>query len=198
MMTIPKLSVAHDVYLLRHGETEWNKDHRVQGRMNSDLTELGRQQAARQAGILRDLRGSIGMHRLWASPLGRAQETAGLAFGGDPFGTDPRLAEVHCGQWEGLTPTDRMARDPDLAAACETEFQMYVSAPDGERLPDIVARASSFLNDLEAPAILVSHKITLVVLRALLTGDGSSLDVQNAPAQGSVLKISNATVTVLT
>jgi len=191
MGELVKLSMAHDIYLLRHGETEWNREFRFQGQMDSGLTLLGQTQAKRQAQTLRGLRASLGRHTLWASPLGRAQQTARLAFEGAPFQTDPRLAEIHCGRWEGLTQAERTAQDPDLTARLETEFEMYTNTPEGERIPELASRLTAFLNTLEAPAIIVSHKISLVVIRALLTGEGDALQVRFAPAQGSVLQISN-------
>lgn len=191
MAELVKFSMTHDIYLLRHGETEWNKEFRFQGQKDSALTLLGQTQAKRQALMLRRLRASLGHHTLWASPLGRAQETARLAFEGAQFQTDPRLAEIHCGRWEGLTQAERTARDPDLTARLETDFEMYTNTPDGERIPELTSRLTAFLNTLDAPAIIVSHKISLVVIRALLTGEDDALQVRFAPAQGSVLQVSN-------
>lgn len=189
---LPKVTVAHDLYLLRHGQTQWNNDLRIQGQLDSPLTLLGQSQAKRQAHTLFRLRPLLGHHTLWASPLGRAQETAKLAFDGAPYTTDARLAEIHCGRWEGSTHNERLDHDPDTADKFETEFEMYANTPDGERLPELAARIVSFLNALDAPSIIVSHKITLVVMRALLTGEDTHLHVREAPIQGSVLQISNA------
>ena len=190
MVAVLKIAMAHDVYFLRHGETEWNKEARIQGQKDSALTALGETQAKRQGHTLRRLRSAIGAHTLWASPLGRAQQTADLAFDDAHFQTDRRLAEIYCGHWEGLTEGQRIARDPDIAMQCANEFDMYTNTPGGERLPELVERLTAFLNSLNGPAIIVSHKISLVVMRALLTGDG--LNTRFAPVQGSVLQISNA------
>ena len=129
MTGLAKLAMPHDVFLLRHGQTEWNKEHRVQGQKNSDLTELGRTQARQQAEILRGTRPTLGVHTLWASPLGRAQETARLAFDDAPFLTDARLSEINCGAWEGTTHEDRLARDPCVVVGLQSEYDMYTSGP---------------------------------------------------------------------
>ncbi|MCI2395167.1 histidine phosphatase family protein [Aliiroseovarius sediminis] len=190
MTQLPELNMAHDVFLLRHGETEWNKVHRVQGHKNSNLTELGRAQARQQAKILSTIRPTLGAHTLWASPLGRAQETARLAFDGTAFSTDARLSEINCGAWEGTTHEDRVARDPDVVAGLQSEYDMYTSGPGGERTKELAARLSAFLSELNGPAIIVSHKVAIVVMRALLTGDDDGLHCNLVPAQGSVLQIS--------
>lgn len=195
MAPLPKLIVPHEVFLLRHGETEWNKSHRVQGQKDSDLTKLGQAQALQQAEILRDIRPRLGAHTLWASPLGRAQETARLAFGGTPYSTDARLSEINCGTWEGTTHDDRLAKDPDIVYGLQSEYDMYTSGPGGEGTKELAARLSSFLTELDAPAIIVSHKVAIVVMRALLTGDSDGLHCRLVPAQGSVLQISNCVAT---
>ncbi len=67
----------HDLYILRHGETTWNREGRMQGHLNAPLTDLGQAQAAAQGAVLaqRDLRGFA----FYSSPLARAVHTAGLA-----------------------------------------------------------------------------------------------------------------------
>lgn len=195
MTGLAKLAMPHDVFLLRHGQTEWNKEHRVQGQKNSDLTELGRTQARQQAEILRGTRPTLGVHTLWASPLGRAQETARLAFYDAPFLTDARLSEINCGAWEGTTHEDRLARDPCVVVGLQSEYDMYTSGPGGEGTKELAARLLSFLSELDGPAVIVSHKVAIVVMRALLTGDPDGLDCRLVPAQGSVLQISNGVAT---
>lgn len=195
MTTLPNLTVAHDIFLLRHGETEWNKDHRVQGQKNSDLTELGRSQARQQAEILRGIRPGLGDHTLWASPLSRAQETARLAFDGAEFQTDARLSEINCGAWEGTTHEDRLARDPDIVARLQSEYDMYTSGPGGEGTEELAIRLAAFLSELAGPAIIVSHKVAIVVMRALLTDDPNGLDCRLVPEQGTVLQISDGVAT---
>ena len=188
MADLPKLTLPYDIFLLRHGETEWNNGHRIQGRKNSNLTERGRAQAMQQERILQQIRRGLGPHELWASPLGRAQETARLAFAGEPFSTDTRLSEISCGEWEGTTHEERLARHPGIIAGLQTEFDVYTSGPGGENAQQIAARLTAFLSELTAPAIIVSHKVAITVLRALLTPDG--LDCCLAPEQGTVLQIS--------
>jgi probable phosphoglycerate mutase len=87
--------------LLRHGVTEWNQERRFQGHADVPLTPLGRRQAAAAAAYLAPLEPSV----LWCSDLGRALETArplAEATGLVPV-VDPRLREIHVGDFQGLT-----------------------------------------------------------------------------------------------
>src|SRR5690606_39621881 len=87
--------------LLRHGQTEWNAADRMQGQIDTDLTELGRRQAKEAARELVS-RNAIA---IVSSDLRRAHETA-LAFADHtdvPITVDPRLRETHLGEWQGLT-----------------------------------------------------------------------------------------------
>jgi len=106
----------HELFVLRHGQTEWNRAGRHQGQLDSPLTEEGRRQALWQGGILQDLIGERRDVSAFVSPLGRAVQTAELALkeiGLEPS-VDERLKEVHFGQWQGLT-SDQIAESyPDI------------------------------------------------------------------------------------
>ncbi len=99
-MDLPKLII------LRHGETVWNTEGRVQGRQDSALTQTGRAQAAAQGRLLQDLpEVKTCAFRILCSPLGRARATATIALRGLPMAIklDARLQEVSAGDWEGRT-----------------------------------------------------------------------------------------------
>ncbi|MGC1259080.1 MAG: histidine phosphatase family protein [Jannaschia helgolandensis] len=145
------------VYLMRHGETVWNLDARMQGQRDSPLTVRGRAQAARQGAILRDH--GVTCHAR-SSPLGRAMETARLA--GLEAIADARLAEVGMGAWEG-----RLRADITTASGLMWKFD----APGGEGLAMVRARLEDLLaDDMAEPVILITHGAIGIVLRALLCG----------------------------
>ncbi|WP_112322866.1 histidine phosphatase family protein [Oceanibium sediminis] len=189
MYRLPEVNVPHRLCLLRHGQTDWNRTGRLQGRKNSDLTETGRAQALEQGRALARLRPGLGVHRVFCSPLGRAQETARLALGDEAVTTDPRLAEVACGRWEGTTQADRLLRDPTLASAYEEDFDLYVNAPGGEGFDALAQRLADFLTALDGPAVIFSHKVALAVMRAMLSRGTSALSCTLAPEQGEILDI---------
>ena len=158
-----------EVYLLRHGQTEWNAAGRMQGGLDSALTGEGRAQAARQGRILagRDLNG----FEAWCSPQGRAIATAAIAVVGRVahVRTDDRLREIGVGEWEG-----RLRREiPELAGADDAGgigLQGYDLAPGGEGLVALEARCRDFLRGRSAPMVIVTHGVTSRVLRVVLTG----------------------------
>lgn len=154
-----------DLYLMRHGQTAWNAEGRMQGRLDSPLTDLGRQQARAQAGLLTGLDGDL--LRI-SSPQGRAVASARIVFGGRPFATDPRLAEIDIGAFSGQLIADLRRRHPAIFLG--DRLAWYDRAPGGEHFAGLRARVAAFLDDLPGPAIIVTHGITLRMLRLVATG----------------------------
>ncbi len=173
------------LYILRHGETEWNREARCQGNLDAPLTDLGRRQAAEQGEILRDqvlphVRGID----VAVSPLGRTRTTwvlaAEAAGAADlPHRIEPRLAEVHMGVWQGRLRADILARDA-VAQSMPNIFEMSLAAPAGEDFEALHARLVPFIQGLTRPTICVTHGITSLMLRGLLRG----LDRSDMAAQG--------------
>ncbi|MFV0244403.1 MAG: histidine phosphatase family protein [Qingshengfaniella sp.] len=157
------------VYILRHGETEWNRQGRMQGRLDSALTDLGRQQARHQGRILaaQGLRGTM----IMTSPSGRAMKTAdlvGMALGGQPR-VDPALQEIDMGDWQGQRLTDLARRHHGLFNAPDP-LGFYRHIPNGETPADVACRLRPLLARLVPPVILITHGVTARILRCLLMG----------------------------
>src|SRR5437016_5607384 len=103
------------MFLVLHGQTEWNAQGRVQGHLNSPLTNLGRQQAATVGRTLRARLPRPESVPIISSPLGRTLETArivaaGLGCDARTIQTNELLKEVFLGQWEGMTNAEVAAR----------------------------------------------------------------------------------------
>ncbi|MDP5307748.1 histidine phosphatase family protein [Paracoccus spongiarum] len=152
-----------DLYLMRHGETVWNAEGRLQGLMDSPLTERGRQQASRQAVLV----AAVAAHR-YSSPLGRAVQTAGIVFAGAACHQDARLAEIDIGRFAGQRLFELRDRFPDLFQG--DPLAWYDHAPGGEGFTGLARRARSFLDGLRGPSLIVTHGITLRMLRLLALG----------------------------
>lgn len=152
-----------DLYLMRHGQTVWNAQGRMQGKLDSPLTDLGIDQARAQARLV------AGVEALrFASPQGRAQQTARIVFAGRPFRTDARLAEIDIGDFSGRLFPDLAVERPELFA--QGVYGWYDHAPGGEGFTGLMSRARAFLNGLTGPALVVTHGITLRMLRLLAMG----------------------------
>jgi probable phosphoglycerate mutase len=159
-----------EIYLLRHGETEWNAVSRFQGGLDSALTERGVAQAELCG---RTLAATVGkVDAMLASPLGRARQTAAIirAFGAYPdIRSDSRLAEVSLGSWDGLTRVDIDAGWPGLLAG-STRYDWYFRSPDGERHEAAVARVRDWLGGLEGTVVAVSHGLIGRIIRGVYLG----------------------------
>jgi broad specificity phosphatase PhoE len=164
---------------VRHGETPYNAENRLQGQRDIPLSARGRDQAS---AIGRTLRARIGaeIDRLEAadafvaSPLERARETmeiARAAMGLPPnrYRLDARLMEVAFGDWEGLTWPEVLARDPKGVKARRADKWSYVP-PGGESYAMLTARVRAFLGSLSGDALIVSHGGVARALMTLLAG----------------------------
>lgn len=164
---------SHDhppLYILRHGQTEWNRAGRMQGQLDSALTAIGRDQAERQGRILAAL-GLPDDTMFRTSPLGRARATASIALRAlaGAVAEDDRLREVSVGRCEGLTHAEIDMRFPGLIDR-ERPFEWYFNCPGGESMATLGARVAAFLDSLDRPTVIVTHGITSRFLRARILG----------------------------
>lgn len=162
------------IYLCRHGQTEWNRERRLQGQSEADLTPLGRLQAAAMADLLHDLtaRELLSDWRIIASPLRRARDTAQTIA--DRLGLtvefDDRLMELTVGEWEGRLYADVHLENPEAFKSPEWFF----TAPGGETYEQVMARVSDWLSqqaaEPERRLVVVSHGIAGRLLRGAYAG----------------------------
>ncbi|WP_375201231.1 histidine phosphatase family protein [Hyphococcus sp.] len=162
--------MTRTVYFIRHGQTEWNAERRMQGQWESDLTELGRAQAKQTAAAV----AALGVEAIYASPLRRASESAQALCktSGLPATYDDRLKEWSAGDWSGCLYADIVTRWPDEWAAWRKDMWGY-RPPNAENFADLKERGAAFLEDLsktQADRIaIVSHGfITRAMIAHLL------------------------------
>lgn len=176
--------------LLRHGQTEWNAGSRMQGQLDTDLTDLGRDQAAAAAEVLAKRQPVA----IVSSDLRRALDTA-TALGersGVPVRVDQRLRETHLGDWQGLThievddqaPGARLAwRDDARWAPHGGESRVDVAARSVPLVEELLAAESDWgVDGFDRPVVLVAHG----GLIAALTGALLDLPVDNWPVLGGM------------
>ena len=173
------------LYLVRHGQTEFNRERRLQGHVDSPLTDLGVRQARAVGGLLRGLVGDGRGWRIVASPLGRTRATADLiaeALDAATVEFDSRLMEISCGDWDGKLRSEIAAAHPNTFTVAGGIFDL----PTGETYEAMTARLSDWLADLptegERRVIAVSHGVAGRVLRGLYTGlSRADLSIQEVP-----------------
>lgn len=162
------------IYLLRHGETLWNREGRMQGQLDSPLSPRGEDQVRR---VGEALRGHVdGDFSMTSSPLGRVRQTAEIvcdALDRDPASctTDDRLMEITWGSWDGLTRDEIEARDPGALERRARDRWGYVP-PGGESYRMLAGRIRGWLDDLPADCrlVVVAHGAVGRVLRGLYAG----------------------------
>ncbi|MGU3538136.1 histidine phosphatase family protein [Methylobacterium sp. A54F] len=182
------------IFFIRHGQTDWNAEGRLQGQRDTPLNALGEAQAAEAAERLRRVAGDrLAAAAFVASPLTRTRRTmeivrASLDLPREDFGLDPRLKEISFGAWEGLTWAEIRRRDPAGAAARDRNRWSY-------RPPGAGAESYAMLTERVAPAVAEFGPCTVVVAhggvaRAILVARGH-LQPAAAPRigirQGAVL-----------
>lgn len=181
------------LYFIRHGETDWNLEGRLQGQRDIPLNDLGRVQAE-EAG--RRLQGLVAQPEdldYVASPMSRTRETMEIlraAIGLHPtaYRIDERLREITFGAWEGLTWKQVRKAHPDAAQARERDKWGYVP-PEGESYAMLADRVRSILDDIARDTVIVSHGGVARAFLALACGvsgrQAASMDIW----QGRILVI---------
>ncbi|MGK2740751.1 histidine phosphatase family protein [Tepidicaulis sp. LMO-SS28] len=178
-------SCPHTLYILRHGQTDWNAERRFQGQRDTPLNGLGREQAQRNGEALAQAGVDPAALAFVASPLARARETmeilrAALGLAPETYETDPRLAELSYGTWEGMTLHEISTAHVEEWNAREAD-KWRTPPPEGESYADGEIRARAFLEELSKDTLIVAHGGMQRVFRALLEDiprpDAAILDI---------------------
>ncbi|MEQ1942139.1 histidine phosphatase family protein [Mesorhizobium sp. VNQ89] len=183
-------------YFVRHGQTGWNAELRLQGQADTDITELGRRQAARNGQCLAGLVEDPAAFDFVASPLKRTRETMeivrtemGLPERG--YRVDSRLMEVHFGDWQGYTYAELEAMRPGSTAARLSDKWGFV-APGGESYQMLLDRVRPWFETLDRQTVCVTHGGVIRTLFKLVedkpVADVAAMDVP----QDRVLRLSDA------
>jgi probable phosphoglycerate mutase len=183
------------LYVIRHGETDWNVQSRMQGRQDIPLNTKGREQAREMGTLLRWLLPSSETLDFVSSPLSRARETMELARAQlnlpcEQYRADERLAEISFGQWEGL-------RWADIERTYPAQFAHWREDPfnfqyeNGESYAQTLLRIAYFRGDLQRDTVLVAHA---GIIRTLMASYGC-IPYAQAPhltiPQGQILMLRN-------
>jgi broad specificity phosphatase PhoE len=175
---------AHRILFVRHGETDYNTEGRLQGQRDTPLNGKGREQARAVGGSLRaaigaDLDRLEATDAFVASSLSRARDTMELARGAmglppDHFRLAPELKEISFGDWEGLTWREIEARDPLAVQARRADIWNF-TPPGGESYAMLEARVGAWLALLSGDVLIVSHGGVARALMRRLAGLGPEI-----------------------
>jgi broad specificity phosphatase PhoE len=182
------------IFLVRHGETEWNRARRYQGWSDSPLTEHGVAQAAAIGHRLAALPEAADAE-IVASPTGRARRTAEIiaeCLGRTaPLRLDERLREISLGSWDGLARREIRSR---LEASFE-EFEWYFRTPDGESYYGFAGRIAGWLAQFgDGPVIAVTHGVVTRVLRGLYAGLPRAVALSLPVPQDRIFRLAGGTI----
>jgi len=164
------------LYYVRHGETDFNSQGRLQGRRDTVLNTHGRRQAAECGVLLGDL--FVRDHRraqdfkYVSSPLKRARETmeivrAMLGLEAHNYEVDARLIEIAYGEWEGLTLHEIETRNASVLSARERDKWDF-APPGGESYRELADRIGNWYRPLTADTVVAAHGGGVRALMAIL------------------------------
>ncbi len=162
--------MTRKIFVIRHGETLFNSEQKLQGHCNSPLTNKGESQALAVGTTLKEYLSDRSYH-VYCSSLGRAVQTAQIicdAIGYDQSALtqDDRLKEFSLGEWEQQTIPSLIEENPALLERRD----WYIQAPGCEAYESVKGRLLSWISELpeEQDIVVISHGLTGIVLRGIL------------------------------
>jgi probable phosphoglycerate mutase len=188
------LALAHRLWFIRHGETDWNREGRLQGQRDIPLNPKGREQASAVGRALRKIAGSQ-IDRLEsafvASPLIRTRQTmelarAAMGLAAADYALCDDLKELTFGDWEGLTWPEVEARDPQGAAARAADKWDF-TPPNGESYATLARRLAPWVKSIERDLFVASHGGVARALMFLLGGVAPAVAAEANIHQGRAL-----------
>lgn len=188
------------LYVIRHGQTDWNAEGRMQGQQDIALNNTGRLQATENGRALKRILGDSALtYDYVASPLGRTRETMERvreAMGLNPgdYTTDERLKEVSFGDWEGFTMAELGRHSPERVAERErSKWDFIPPGADAESYEILSWRVGSWLASLERPTVCVCHGGVIRSLFRLIGGMRPDKAAMAATPQDRILSADPAT-----
>ncbi len=151
------------IYLVRHGQTDWNASLRLQGQEDTPLNDTGRGQASRNGAVLTETLSNHDAFNFVASPLSRTRETMeiirkALGLSIDGYRTDGVLKEIHFGDWQGHTWDQlREAHPQEIATRFDDPWNTIAPGVGGESFKMLSDRALGWLKSVEQDTVAITH-----------------------------------------
>lgn len=191
-LPFPAPDIRVPLIAIRHGQTDWNAEGRLQGQRDIPLNDTGRAQAVRNGQTLAGLITDPDDWDFISSPLGRTLETmqivrAQLDLDAHAFSRDAAIVEASFGAWEGFTMDELKQRDR-AAYRARKDDRWGAVPPGGESYAMVGIRVGAWLETLTRPTVAVCHGGVIRVLRAIVEGDHPNL-FNGPPAQDKIYVI---------
>lgn len=188
-------------YLIRHGQTDYNAEGRLQGAREIPLNDLGKDQAADNGRRLMTIKGFDPATHDWvASPMLRTRQTMELVrknAGLEPsaYRTDDRLVEVSFGDWEGQTLAEIEVVNPGIIAERDAaKWEFRAPGATGESYEILARRLDSFFAEISIPTVIVAHGGTVRAafnrIGGIIGNEAALIDVP----QDRILRIDGASL----
>ena len=154
-----------EIYIIRHGQTVWNKERKLQGSTDIELTEEGRKMASLTGQGMK----GITFDKVFSSPLKRAYETAQLihAESNVVIEIDERIREVSFGEYEGLNVDEMLNNEACGFYHFFDKPELYRAAEHGETLEDVILRGKEFIEDKILPLEGKAQRVMIVAHGAM-------------------------------
>ncbi|MER8726317.1 histidine phosphatase family protein [Mesorhizobium sp. M1027] len=175
------------VYIVRHGQTAWNAEARLQGQADTDLNELGREQASHNGRRLAELIDKPEDFDFVASPMRRTRETmerlrAAMKLDPHAYRTEPLLVELSFGDWQGFTFAELEANNPGSTRRRRLDKWNFQPPGEGaESYQMLLERVKPWFDALDRQTVCVTHGGVMRVMFRLVLGmseqDAVSMDV---------------------
>ncbi|MER8366202.1 histidine phosphatase family protein [Mesorhizobium sp. M0306] len=183
------------VYIVRHGQTAWNAEARLQGQADTDLNELGREQASRNGRRLADLIDKPEDFDFVASPMRRTRETmerlrAAMKLDPHAYRTEPLLVELSFGDWQGFTFAELEANNP--GSTRQRRLDKWNFQPPGEGAESyqmLLERVKPWFDALDRQTVCVTHGGVMRALFRFVLGMSEQDAVSMEVPQDRVLRL---------
>jgi len=179
-------------FLVRHGETEWNREGKYTGQTDIPLNRTGKMQAEEAARQMASVQPDV----IFSSDLIRAVETAEIIARRIkiPIKKDERLREINQGEWEGMHVDEIKKKFHDLIVSRQTD-PLNVAAPGGETIGQVYERVYSALRDIcrnypNGKVVISAHGIVLSIVRIIGGGIPVREVFEYIPENADVIRIS--------
>jgi probable phosphoglycerate mutase len=184
------------IYFIRHGETDWNREGRIQGQIDIPLNDNGHQQAAAISRGLRNVLGNTRIDLFIASPLTRTRQTMGYLLRefdlpANKAETEPAMLELAFGIWEGHFFRD-LKTDPRYPKDPAERFRWRPE--DGESYEEGLERVRQWIGRIDGPTIIVAHGAIGRCLIGLVSGLAPAALVKVPTPQGHFCRLQDGRI----